>query len=131
MLLRWIKKHFSSFLKGFHIPKVRIWKLSQYENASALHSVLNMSEYQNMPECILGYKYAKNLNMAGFWICILQYKARGHSISKWVLIGIWAYLVPCQRSKIESFGRKKIAFNYSRKTLCLKSLRGFWICVRF
>ena len=41
------------------------------------------------------------------------------------------YSEPSQRSKIQRFGKITIAFNYFRKTLCRKSLRWFWICVRF
>ena len=36
-----------------------------------------------------------------------------------------------ERSKIERFGKITIAFNYFCKTLHLKSLREFWICVGF
>ena len=38
---------------------------------------------------------------------------------------------PCQRSKIEHFGKIIVAFNYFHKILHLKSLRGFWIYVGF
>ena len=42
-----------------------------------------------------------------------------------------AYSKPCQRSKIECFGKIIIAFNYFFETLHLKFLRRFWICVEF
>ena len=54
--------------------------------------------------------------------------AGGHSASYWVIIERWAYSQPCQRSKTERFRKIIVAFNYFRKTLHLKSLRGFWIC---
>ena len=50
---------------------------------------------------------------------------RGHSASQWVLVERWAYSKPCQWSKIECFGKFILAFNHFRKTLRLKSLRGF------
>ena len=86
---------------------------------------------QNMPwqssEYILGSKYVRILNIAGFWICLVQYIAWGHSASSWALIEKWAYSEPYQRSKIKLFAKMIIAFNYFCRTLNLKSLRGFYI----
>ena len=57
-----------------NMPKFWIRQSSEYGrvlNTRALHNVLNMPEYMpwQSSEYILGSKYARILNMAGFWIC--------------------------------------------------------------
>ena len=69
--------------------------------------------------------------MTGFWKCLIQYIAQGHSTSWWVLIERRVYSKPYQWPMIEHFGKIIVAFNYFHKTLHPKSLRGLWICIGF
>ena len=55
-----------------NMAKFLIWHSSEYGrilNIQALHSVVNIPEYQNMLDSFLKYlgsKYARNLNISGF-----------------------------------------------------------------
>ena len=76
---------------------------------------LNMSEFKIIDKVLI---------MAGFWMWLKQYKAQGHSTGQLVLIERQAYSEPCQRSKIEFFGKTIVVFKYFCKILHLKSLTG-------
>ena len=54
----------------------------------------------------------------------MQYIARGHSTSYWVLIEWWAYLEPYQISKIERLGKKIIALTIFTKHSILNLWEG-------
>ena len=63
-----------SMPRVLNMPKFWIWQNSEYDrvlNLWVLHSLLNMPEYvlAESFEYILGSKYARIRNMAGFWIC--------------------------------------------------------------
>ena len=75
-----------------------------------------MSQVLNMPGFWIWESYT------GFWTCRVTVQVNGYFIER------WAYSEPCERSKIEHFGKIIIAFNYSFKTLHLDSLRELWIC---
>ena len=124
------------------LNKYRVLQDSNYRrilNMYGLHRVLNMPRYgsiylkrtwicRNMFESMI---IDRALNMARFWICLIQYKTGGHSTSSWILFERWAYLKPCQKSKTERSGKIMTAFNYFLKTLHLKSFGGIWISIGF
>ena len=120
-----LPKQDTEYALGLKIPMPIFWIWQGSENGRvlnmrALHSVLNMPEYAVNVSC------SSSLH---FWICIIQYTAQGHSTSynKYLLRDS----EPSQRSKMEHFEKTITVFNYFCKYLHLKSLRWFWICVRF
>ena len=91
-------------------------------NIKELHRVLNMPQCGWI--CLSGRLVC--LKMSEFkiniWVCIMQYKARGHSARWWVLIErFWEIriqnLVNDLRWKMERFGKIVIGFGY----LCKKT----------
>ena len=116
VFMRFSAFHYISLI----LLKLSLLKIPEYGSINRI-KILNMAGFsiweryitfwicQNMPwhssEYILDSKYVRILNMAGFYICLIQYLAWDHSTSRWVLFERLTYWEPCQRSKMDSFGK--------------------------
>ena len=141
-----------------NMPKPWIRQYSQYASVTqrfeyaiiCLHRVLNISRVLDMSRFWVwqGSEYARVthgskcssiwFNMSKFMIIdrVLNIHHAVHSTKSpcKLMSAYWEISVVkalSKISKIERFGKIIIAFNYFRKTVHVKSLRGFWICVWF